>query len=440
VLKVGFAKVDVTPQLGVPVMGHYNKRIADGILDSIELVALAANDGEKTVLIITGDFLGIHEKWATELRKLISAETGVAEDHIYLQALHQHTSVLIGYNPHLYEVVETTTSEQELYLKFLYRKYADVAKMAIDDMCETEMSVGQKKTDTDISFVRRYRMKDGSVKTNPKREEIENVEGPLGDADNTVRLVRFKREGAKDIALVNFSTHPDVVGGTKFSADWPGFVRRMTETDIPNVHCILVNGAQGDTNHVNRFAPKSTLTKYEFSAHMGRVITDAVIDLWDKTEKKEASRVYGQIQERYIPTNTSRIDEIEECQRLKQAYLDGTYQPNGMGERADFYRAAALHSQSLFQKVLVSVIGIGEVAFVGFGGEPFTWYAEQARAAAPDLFVITTCTTNCYAGYLPTKEAFEEGGYEGKSTNFTVGLVDTMTKTVKEMLDNYKNQ
>ena len=43
-LKAGFAKVDVTPPLGSPMAGYARERISDGILDPIELVALAVND------------------------------------------------------------------------------------------------------------------------------------------------------------------------------------------------------------------------------------------------------------------------------------------------------------------------------------------------------------------------------------------------------------
>ena len=429
-LKVGFARLDVTPPLGSPMAGYSSSRMADGILDPIELVALAAHDGENTVLIITGDFLGIMEKWATEIRRVISEKTGVKEEHIMIHALHQHTSVRIGYKN--YAVSNKFTDES--YYDLLYRKFVDVSKLAIDDMCEAEMSVAEQKTAQDVSFVRIYRMKDGSVKTNPGRRNKDLVEGPMWEADNTVRLVRFKRQGAKDIALVNFSTHPDVIGGTKFSADWPGFVRRMTEADIPNVHCIFVNGFQGDTNHVNVFDGYSELEPYDFSARMGRIITDTVIDIWDKTDKREASKVSGQIQVKHIPTNTSRIDEVEHCKQLCKAYREGTFVPESMAERADIFRVATLYDQSLFQRVLISAVHIGEVALLGVGGEPFTQYAADARAVAPERFVITACNANDCTGYLPTKDGFEEGGYEAKSSHFTIGLVDTVKTAFEEML------
>ena len=167
---------------------------------------------------------------------------------------------------------------------------------------------------------------------------------------------------------------------------------------------------------------------------MGRVITDTVVDIWNKTEEKEVMSVSGHSEMTYIPTNASRIDEVEKCRQLKREIEEGTYIAGSMGERADIDRIAELYNQSLFQKVAVSLITIGDVALVGYGGEPFTEYATEIRMAAPERFIITTCITNSYSGYFPTKEAFDEGGYEVKSSNFTIDLVDILQNKVKEML------
>jgi hypothetical protein len=286
-------------------------------------------------------------------------------------------------------------------------------------------------------------MKDGSVVTNPSKEQMEHAEGPIGEADNMVRVVRFEREGANDIALVNFSTHPDVIGKTKFTADWPGFVRRTTEADLPNTHCIFVNGAEGDSNHINRLTiPKRKQFGYAYSAHIGRVITDAVLDIWDNMAEKTVSKVSGQIRMNYIPTNMSLIEQVDKYRKLKEEFVAGTYVPTCMEEKADINRVSSLHRQPLFQMVPLTVIEIGEAVFVGFGGEPFTKYGADVRAAASDKFVICTCITNGNSGYLPTKEAFEEGGYESRSSNFTDVLPSVLQQAIEEMLENIdvKNQ
>ena len=52
-LKAGFARVDVTPPMGSPVDGYFNDRVAKGILDPIELNAVAFSDGERRAVMIT---------------------------------------------------------------------------------------------------------------------------------------------------------------------------------------------------------------------------------------------------------------------------------------------------------------------------------------------------------------------------------------------------
>lgn len=53
-LYAGFARIDVTPMLGIDLEGYYVKRTAKGILDKLEINALAISDGtEKAILIST---------------------------------------------------------------------------------------------------------------------------------------------------------------------------------------------------------------------------------------------------------------------------------------------------------------------------------------------------------------------------------------------------
>ena len=44
-LKAGFARVNVTPMLGIHVAGYFKERIADGVLDELEINALALRAG-----------------------------------------------------------------------------------------------------------------------------------------------------------------------------------------------------------------------------------------------------------------------------------------------------------------------------------------------------------------------------------------------------------
>ena len=421
--KAGFARVDVTPPLGTELTGYFEKRISDGIIDPIELNALAINDGKKSALIITSDFMYCTEKSMIVFRSLISKKTSIDINSIFIQSVHQHTSTTAG--------IDGPTDSD--YQRILEKKFIDVAKMALDDMKEAKISIAQKETAVPVSFIRRYKMKDKSTRTNPGTKRIAEIDHPIGKADNTVRIVRFSRQDSKDIALVNFQTHPDVVHGNKFSADWPGFTRRFCEKDLDNVHCILVNGCQGDVNHVNPFDLHDGLSQSEF---MGRTIADTVIEIWEKTEEIPESDIFTEVKVKRIPSNTNGIERIDECIKLYSDYLEGKI-PAGqlrMNELGEIRRISQMESVPLLQRVPVSIVAFGKVALVGYGGEPFTEYADVLREAFPKLHIMTACLANGAQGYLPSVSAFQEGGYEALTTNFTETVAPVLQSCAIDMI------
>ena len=429
-LQAGFARLDVTPPLGSHLAGYFSVRLAEGILDPIYLNAVAIGNGSSTVIIITSDFLSVMEVFATRIRNMIAEATGIPADNIMITALHQHTSIRLGVWPW------TGSMEDENYLSILYKKYVDIARLALRDMSDARLCTAVQETYEPISFIRRYKMRDGSTVTNPGKLNPE-IDHPIGEADNNVRLVRFMREGKKDIAFVNFSTHPDVIGGKLFSADWPGFVRSFVEQDIGNTHCLVVNGAQGDTNQLNTSIAEEQ-SGYEYSRHMGRVIADTVVEIWDKTVPHSDTRIFSEVKMVLNRTNTDGFDRVEECRKLDADYwsgkLDGPDKPDAtiMGEAR---RIKNLPFETICQKIPVTVMAVGDVAFVGYGGEPFTEYATHTRALAPEMTVITCGLANGQQGYLPTKDAFLEGGYEARSSRFTPTLPDELLGAAGEMLD-----
>ena len=414
-LQAGFSRLDITPPLGLSLAGYFHDRKADGILDPIELNAVAVRAGADTVLLIAADLISMDDRHSAAIRQLIETETGVPAHHIAINCLHQHTSLRVGKG--LFGVKDGA------YPEVLYRKFVDVAALALADLREAALGVAACETAEQISFIRRFRMKDGSVATNPYSRAAE-IDAPVGEADNTVRLLRFFREGGKDIALVHFCTHPDVIGGTKFSADWPGFVRRDVECDLENVHCLLINGTQGDTNHIDPYdLPKWKSDRYGYSARMGRVIADAVLRIFDRTAPCKVERVSGRVEQVFVKTRTDGEERYDEMVAFYKSYEEGTlgYKP-GIAELGEARRIMAIRTDPIYQVVQVTVLAIGEALFVGFGGEPFTAYSFRLRRELPCKMLLTGCNTNGSVGYLPTSAAFAEGGYESRGTAFVPEL------------------
>ena len=425
--KAGFARVDVTPPFGTKITGYFAERIADGILDPLELNALAVNFNEQTFVVIAADMLEIFIEDATEIRTAIAEATALPLDNIIIQALHQHTST----NPGRRKGVVGLE-----YQIFLTKCYCDVALAAIDDLKEATVSVAEEETKTPISFVRRYRMKDGSAKTNPPYRDP-NILEPIGTADNTVRFVKFERENAKDIALVGFQTHPDNIGGNKFSADWPGAARRSTEKAL-DVNCILINGCEGDcatANYPNADPRETFEERYGYVRFMGQSIADVVSKNWTNTKPVKIDRIFGDCQLTYVPGVTEGFERIEECKELFEIISLPEYREKyTMEEKAVIRRIAGLDTTSIAHKIPVSVLTFGNISILGYAGEAFAEYAYEMRREFPDRFILTAINANGAQGYFPTAEAYKEGGYEASASNFRPVVKDILQGAAKELL------
>ena len=244
-LMAGFGRTNVTPPMGIDVRGYFVVRKADGVLDELEANALALRLGEKTVLFISVDTCGINIKLCAEIKEIITQKTGVPAGNVFLHGTHTHTGPTLNDGASRCEVDELIKN----YTESLKHKIADAALLAIQDLKPAKMGWALSKA-PNIAFIRRFRMKDGSIKTNPGVNNPDIV-APIGEVDERVNVLRFTRENADDIVLANFGDHPDTVGGNKISGDWPGFTRRIFEKAIDGTKCIFFNGAQGDVNHVN---------------------------------------------------------------------------------------------------------------------------------------------------------------------------------------------
>ncbi len=82
----------------------------------------------------------------------------------------------------------------------------------------------------------------------------------------------------------------------------------------------------------------------------------------------------------------------------------------------------------------LSVARVGDVAFVGLGGEVFNEIGQAIKAGSPFpcTFVITHC--NGTAGYLPTRPSYDQGGYEVQSSSFGPGAAEQVIKEALQML------
>lgn len=427
----GFARANVTPMMGIGLSGYFIPRYADGVLDELEVNALALAHGDTRALLINVDNEGIRMTVLDEFRRHISDVTGVPYEAIFIGATHTHTGPFTR-----------DDTDQELaaeYTSFLEHRMADVSVAALNDLKPAKAGFGIGHA-PNIAFVRRFRMKDGSIRTNPGVDNPDIVE-PIGDVDERVNVVRFDREGAASIVLVNFGNHPDVVGGCKISADWPGMLRRCVEKALDNVQCIFFNGAQGDVNHVNvhprggylngMFMDFDDVARgYPHAMYMARVVTGGVLQAFDKVEYFDVDSIAAIQKTINVPSNMPDPEDMPlayKYEALHQAGKDEEIPYKGMMLTTVVAEAERMirleHGPAAFPMYL-SGVRIGKIALFGMPGEPFTGIGRAIKQAEGYSLVLPCCLTNGNEGYFPMKEAYDEGGYEARSSNFKAGVAE----------------
>jgi hypothetical protein len=83
---------------------------------------------------------------------------------------------------------------------------------------------------------------------------------------------------------------------------------------------------------------------------------------------------------------------------------------------------------------LLQGIRIGPVAFLSIPGEPFLEISQQIVAGSPFAHTLFSGYSNGGFGYLPTREAYEEGGYEVGVALFSPDAADVVVREGLSML------
>ena len=293
-------------------------------------------------------------------------------------------------------------------------------------------------------------MKDGSAKTNPGVNNPDIV-APIGITDESVSVVRFDREGAETVVLVNFANHPDVVGGNKISADWPGMTRRFVEQAIDNTKCIMFNGAQGDVNHVNVHPKAGDFNDmfndfdgcsrgYGHARHIARVVTGAVLSVYDKVEYMDADSVKFTQKIVEIPSNKPDPKDLPLAHKyndLHKAGRDDEIPYKAMMLTtvvAEAGRMVRLENAPDTFPMIFSAVSVGDVALFGIPGEPFNGVGRGIKATEGWKLILPCCLTNASEGYFPMMDSYDEGGYEARSSNFKAGVAEKIIEEGQKIL------
>lgn len=478
--QVGFSRKNIDPPLGIPLKGYYKPRYASGVLSSLYVNAAALSLGERKspekqwnpatgnydarpvsgsndgiIVLLSVDHCGLHAAECRRLCHAVASESGVPVENIIVQCTHTHTAPVTDSASEAY-FTQTDKVKIERYLDFLQQRLCDAANEAIADLKPARMGVITGYAPDRIAYIRRYRMKDGSTMTCPPVNDPQ-IDHPIGELDQQVHVLRFDRSGADAIVMVNYGLHADCLNLDQVSADWPGWMAETFERAYPGTRVMFLNGCEGDVGSTHVFPEggdmNDTLISFDnemkspgMARFVGRAMAGTILQVYDKAEFVDVDAIHVCHLDLNVPANKPDPKDLPLARKyiaLHDAGKDGEIPYTAMELTTVVAEAARMlkyeNGPDAFSLPLTG-IQIGPVALLGIPGEPFTDIGRQIKKAKGWKCIMPMCLTNGSEGYFPMKDAFEEGGYEARSSCYKAGVAEAIVDGSIQLLDALKEK
>lgn len=432
VFKAGYGKEDITPYKdSLPMAGYSDGRMSEGVVSplSAQVVALQDENGE-LLLFIVADLSFVRERFGTQTLKLLESELGISKDHIIFSGTHTHASV---------EVASGSAAVLR-YNEDTAKKIVKAAQQAIDDLKPAEVYVDTAITEN-LNFVRRYWMDDDSLTTDNYAGTGTKVVRHESDADPELVMMKFVREGGKDILVTNFQAHPHLeVKSSNLSAQTVGGLRTVLEEKL-DVYCLHWQGFAGNLNSRSRIEGETrTQDPDEYAKLLGKY----VIDAYNSMEKVSTGPIQVVSKEYEAIIDHSREHMLADAQKVVDYFNAGHTAADclplalelGFKSYYNAFRVVYNATAGYSETTNLVAWSFGDVAGVVSEYELFDTAGIQVKKDSP--FAKTFIIGYAYPGtgsYIPTEEAFHNGGYERDSCRYVAGTSEEMVAGFLELLN-----
>jgi len=436
-LRIGSAAVVITPPLGTPLAGYYETRISDSVHDDLYARALVLECGGTRAAMVCCDLITMPPNIAQEARRLIEKDTGLKPDQVMISATHTHTGPILPGRTARETADGPGGDLAQEFVNELPARIASSVKQAVEKLASATASAAIGHEDR-LSFNRRYIMKDGTVGWNPGKLNPK-IDKPAGPIDPAVSVVYFESaDGVPILSYVNFSMHPDTVGGLQISADYAApLCNTLSRIKGESMLTMFTNGTCGDINHVN-VNSKDPQKGFDEARRIGTVLAGEVIKTYAnlKPINANAVRFKREVVKLELPKFTP-----EELQKARQTAVKFGKDAPPFLERVNAFKIIDVASRDGKPwEVDVQVIALGDdVAWVALPGEIFVELGLAIKEASPFRCTIIAELANGAIGYIPAKKAFEQGNYEPVSARCAPGSGELLAETAIRLLNDLKH-
>ena len=446
-LYAGTARVKLEPPVGLAMLGYGNRvGLNAGVHDDLAAQAIVLNDGANKIAIVGVDVLALGIRIADDVRERVTASTGIPADSILVCATHTHSAPAFNIFATPRADAKPAEGRDLEWERALPKKIASAIIQANENL---EPAILRSASAPFTLGVHRRLMR-------PHRQ-VQIAANRSGPADARVEaLGAYLSDGTPIAFLMNYPCHGVVLceDNLLYSRDWPGFAMDEIESAAAasggsRPVSIFIQGATGNID------PRSR-GNFEVAEQHGRAMGRAAFDVLDRAPSISDARIVT----RRIALNlklkdlSAELAVARDCAEQTQASLDNHrggsgYQLKRLRDHhaqsiAALAALEALEEQNRRDRrvnmttrelaTAMTVVTLGNLAFVGIPGELFVelGLALKANSHFAQTFVAGYC--NDLIGYIPTRVAYAEGGYEVDTARIAVGSGETIVDTALSAL------
>jgi hypothetical protein len=395
---------DVTPPVDHPLCGGWITpvRRVDDPLRALGVILLGMG---KPVVLCAVDWCGVRNDAHLAWRQALAKAAHTVPDNVAVQCVHPHNAPFAdtGAQRLIAAVKGAPTS---LDLKFFDRAVQKTAAAATASLARTaaftHIGTGQARVEK-VASNRRVLAADGKKVqyirySATKDKKIRDA--PEGLIDPWLKTLSFWNGDKPLAALSYYATHPmSYYGDGRVTSDFCGLARQKQQ-NTTKVFQVYFTGCAGNI----------TAGKYNDGAHENRpVLRDrmyaALQAAWKATRRQAVQGWQWHTEPVKLPARTERAFSAEESRKT----LDDPKQAPARRGNAAFQLAWL---KRIDRPILLTCLDLGQVQVLHLPGEPFIEYQLTAQKLRKDAFVCVAGYGDGGPGYIPTADAYLQGGYE----------------------------
>jgi hypothetical protein len=421
-LKAGAATSNITPPLGMNIVGGFSPSPSTNVHDELHARCLVLDDGKTRLALVICDLLGIHRNVSDEARKIIAERSKIPASHVLISATHTHSaSSAMGQDR--FDHAQALDD----YQSFVARRIADGVQRAVNALRPAEMAFGTVEAPEHV-FNRRWFMQPGTVPPNPfgTTDLVKmnpgagnaNLTEPAGPTDPTISILAFREPNGGPISVYSaYSLHyVGGVAGADISADYYGMycerlarLLKADQLDAPFV-ALMANGTSGDINNINFRQPRPRQKPYEQMRFVAHDVAEKVQGAVEKLKFSDQISLDARYRE---PTLKWRHPTEEQMAWAKQTTAAGPKVQRG-ADLSFIYaqRTLKLADYPETTPVPVQALRIGDVCIGTMPCEVFCEIGLEFKRQSAQQPAFMVELAHGYMGYLPTPRQHKLGGYE----------------------------